>query len=110
MPTGRNPLDGPNAEARFDVVEALDGIAGQAGLTLTELALAWVDAHPAITSTIIGPKTPEQLDQALAAADLTLTADVLDAVDKVVRPGTDVPGTSHFVPNPALGAAQRRRA
>jgi aryl-alcohol dehydrogenase-like predicted oxidoreductase len=110
MPAGRDPLDGPNAEARFDVVEALDGIAGEAGISLTQLALAWVDAHPAITSTIIGPKTPDQLDQALDAADLMLTADVLDAIDKVVRPGTDVPGTSHFVPNPALGAAQRRRA
>ncbi len=64
---------------------------------------------PAVTSTIIGPKTPEQLDDLLAAADLVLDADVLDAIDAIVPPGTDAPGIDHFTGNPALTAARQRR-
>jgi aryl-alcohol dehydrogenase (NADP+) len=102
--------DDPYAEQRFDVAEALEAIAGDAGLSLTHMALAFVDSHPAITSTIIGPKTPAQLEDLLAAVDVTLPADVLDAIDKVVRPGTDVPGTAHYRGNPNLhNPALRRR-
>ncbi|WP_019925319.1 aldo/keto reductase [Nocardia sp. BMG111209] len=94
---------------RYDAVEALHVIAEQAGLSLTELALAFVGSHPAITSTIVGPRTMRHLDDALAAAEIRLGGDVLDAIDKVVSPGTDLPGIDHFVHRPALDAAARRR-
>ncbi|HXW63182.1 MAG TPA: aldo/keto reductase [Candidatus Acidoferrales bacterium] len=66
----------------FSVVEALEQIASRAGISLTTLAVAWVLANPTITSPIIGASRPEQLDQTLAALDLSLDASVLAELDK----------------------------
>lgn len=98
-----------SSPARFDAVDALRGVADQAGITLTELAMAFVTSHPAITSTIIGPRTMKHLEDALNAADVDLDADALDAIDKIVPPGTDMPGIDHFTQHPALLPAARRR-
>ena len=76
---------------------------------LTHLSLAFVGEHPAVTSTIIGPKTMEQLDDLLGAADISLDGSTLDAIDKVVKPGRDIAGTTHFSGNPSLDAEHRRR-
>ncbi|MCK9904484.1 aldo/keto reductase [Frankia sp. Cpl3] len=97
------------APVRFDAVDALRDIADKAGITLTELAMAFVASHPAITSTIIGPRTMKHLEDALTAADVDLDEDVLDAVDEVVPPGTDLPGVDHFTQYPSLLPAARRR-
>ncbi len=86
----------------------MEGVARAAGLSLTHLALAFVSEHPAVTSTIIGSKTPAQLDDLLAAADIRLDGETVDAIDQIVRPGRDVPGMQHFTGNPMLGAAHRR--
>ncbi|MFD0687216.1 aldo/keto reductase [Actinomadura fibrosa] len=104
----RSVDEDPSAPVRFDAVERLSKIADDAGLPLTHLALAFVTEHPAITSTIIGPKTLEQLDDLLAAADVRLDTAVLDAIDEVVPPGTDLPGIDHLDGNPSLGRAARR--
>ncbi|WP_242902251.1 aldo/keto reductase [Actinomadura terrae] len=98
----------PAREVRFDAVERLTKIAEEAGLSLTHLALAFVAEHPAITSTIIGPKTVEQLDDLLAAADVRLDAATLDAIDEVVPPGTDIAGVQHYVREPSLRPEGRR--
>jgi aryl-alcohol dehydrogenase-like predicted oxidoreductase len=95
-------------EARYDVVEKIEAIAVEAGLTMIELAYAFVAEHPAVTATLIGPRTREQLDAALGAADLRLDAATLDALDAVVPPGTDVPGVDHFTGDPSLLPAARR--
>lgn len=97
---GRSLDDDPDTPARYDVVERLAAVAGEAGLPLSHMALAFVDAHPAVTAAIIGPRTPEQLEDALAASDVRLSADTLDAIDAVVRPGTDVAGVRHVSGNP----------
>jgi aryl-alcohol dehydrogenase (NADP+) len=76
---------------------------------MSELALGFVDAHPAITSTIIGPKSMAQLKDNIACADVELSNDVLDAIDKVVRPGTMAPRTINMAPNPPMEAKNRRR-
>ena len=55
---------------------------------MTHMAIAFTLAHPAVTSTIIGPRTREQLDDLLAAADMRLDAATLDAIDELVPPGT----------------------
>ncbi|SHN16982.1 aldo/keto reductase [Cryptosporangium aurantiacum] len=101
--------DDPATPIRYEAVEALQKIADDAGLSLTHLSLAFVDAHPAVTSTIIGPKTKEQLDDVLGAAEVTLDAGVLDAIDEVVRPGTDIAGTAHMTGDPSLKPGNRRR-
>jgi aryl-alcohol dehydrogenase (NADP+) len=106
---GRTVDVDPSAPVRYDAVERLAKIAAEAGLTLTHLALAFVGEHPAITSTIIGPKTLPQLDDLLAAADVRLDAAVLDAIDEVVPPGTDIAGINHRTGTPALDAGNRRR-
>ena len=97
-------------ERRLDVVEQIVPLAEQAGLRMTHLAMAFAVAHPGVTSAIIGPRTMEQLDDLLAAADVTLTDEILDRIDEIVAPGTDVgaPDQSAYVP-PALPRADLRR-
>jgi aryl-alcohol dehydrogenase-like predicted oxidoreductase len=87
----------PEVDRKFDIVAALRSIADEAGLTLPQLALGFVMAHPAVTSVLIGPRTPEQLDQLLIGADIALSADTLAAIDHVVAPGSDVDPTNFVV-------------
>ena len=96
--------------ARLDAVEQLAKVADEAGLTMIQLALGFVTAHPAVTSAIIGPRTLEHLHSQLAAADTVLSADVLDAIDSVVVPGADLAAHEKFDTPPALlNPALRRR-
>jgi len=102
----------PANRARLDAVEQLATIADGAGLTMVQLALGFVTAHPAVTSAIIGPRTLEHLHSQLAAADTVLSADVLDAIDAVVAPGVDLAPEEKFDTPPALldASLRRRRA
>jgi hypothetical protein len=63
--------------------------AGGARTPLIELAIAFVINHPAVTAAIIGPRTIEQLESQLPAAEVTLTAD-LDRIDQLVAPGVTI--------------------
>ncbi len=97
-------------ERRIDVVEQLIPLAEKAGLPLTHLALAFTISHPGVTSAIIGPHTTEQLDDLLAAADVTLTGDILDQIDEIVPPGTDVGSLDQaYLPPALLDPGLRRR-
>jgi aryl-alcohol dehydrogenase-like predicted oxidoreductase len=99
-----------NDERRIDAVEQLIPLAEKAGLPMTHLALAFAIAHPGVTSAIIGPHTMEQLDDLLAGADVTLTDEILDQIDEIVPPGTDV-GTldQAYLPPALLNPSLRRR-
>lgn len=101
----------PANRARMDAVERLAQIADEAGLTMIQLALGFVTAHPGVTSALIGPRTPDHLHAQLAAADTVLPADVLDAIDAVVAPGVDLAPHEKFDTPPALldPALRRRR-
>jgi aryl-alcohol dehydrogenase-like predicted oxidoreductase len=99
----------PANRARLDAVEQLAAVADEAGLTLIQLALGFVTAHPAVTCALIGPRTPEHLHAQLAAADTVLPADVLDAIDAIVAPGTDLAAHEKFDTPPALLDASLRR-
>jgi aryl-alcohol dehydrogenase-like predicted oxidoreductase len=79
-------------QRKHDLVAALSGIADAAGLRLTDLAMAFSHTHPAVTSTIIGPRTIEQLDDLLRGVDVRLDAATLDAVDALVPPGVNIDG------------------
>jgi aryl-alcohol dehydrogenase-like predicted oxidoreductase len=72
------------------LVTALTTVAEDASLTLIQLALGFVLANPAVTAALIGPRTPEQLDPLLTAADVSLPSDVLAAIDEIVAPGLTV--------------------
>jgi aryl-alcohol dehydrogenase-like predicted oxidoreductase len=96
-------------EDRLDAVEALLEVAGDAGCSLTHLAMAFVLEHPVVTSAIIGPRTHEQLDDLLVGAGLRLDADVLDRIDEVVPPGTSLSGPDPWQP-PGLSKERRRRS
>ncbi|GGN92037.1 aldo/keto reductase [Nocardia rhizosphaerihabitans] len=100
----------PANQAKMNAVEQLAVVADQAGLTVIQLALGFVTAHPGVTSAIIGPRTMAHLHSQLAAADTVLPADVLDAIDSIVAPGVDLaPEEKHDTPPSLLDAALRRR-
>jgi aryl-alcohol dehydrogenase-like predicted oxidoreductase len=77
-------------ERRIDVVEQLIPLADEAGLSLTHLAMAFAIAHPGVTAALLGPRTMEQLDDLLAGTQVMLSDDILDRIDAIVPPGTDV--------------------
>ena len=97
-------------ERRLDVVEQLIPLAQEAGLSMTHLAMAFAIAHPAVTSALLGARTMEQLDDLLAGLDVALTDDVLDRIDEIVPPGTDI-GTldQAYVPPAMQNTSLRRR-
>ncbi|MBV8957094.1 MAG: aldo/keto reductase, partial [Solirubrobacterales bacterium] len=67
----------PGNQRKLEAADALAGLAEDAGMTLIELALAFVIRHPAVTAAIIGPRTMEHLESQLTAADVALSDDVL---------------------------------
>ncbi|WP_432133679.1 MULTISPECIES: aldo/keto reductase [unclassified Streptomyces] len=105
----RFDLTVPANQARLDAVERLARVADEAGLTMIQLALGFVTAHPGVTSALIGPRTLAHLHAQLAAADTVLSADVLDAVDAIVAPGTDLAAHEKSDTPPALLTPSLRR-
>ncbi|BBB64062.1 aldo/keto reductase [Undibacterium sp. KW1] len=94
---------------KLDAVEQLIIVAQEAGLSLTHMAMAFAIAHPGVTSANLGPRTMAQLDDLLAGAGVTLSDEVLDNIDQIVAPGTDV-GPLHAAYNPpAITQVRLRR-
>ncbi len=89
-PGARFDMTSPANQRKLEVVDQLSKLAGDAGMTLIELAIAFVINHPAVTAAIIGPRTMEQLESQLPAADVILTADILDRIDQLVAPGVTI--------------------
>ena len=81
-----------NKERAFDCVDAMRPIAEARGVSVARIALAWLLHRKVVTSVIIGAKTVEQLDDNLAATDLTLTADELAKLDAVSALPAEYPG------------------
>jgi aryl-alcohol dehydrogenase-like predicted oxidoreductase len=73
-----------------EAVEQLVPLAQEAGLPMTHLAMVFAIAHPGATSALLGPRTMEHLDCLLAAIKVTLSHEILDRIDEIVPPGTDV--------------------
>jgi aryl-alcohol dehydrogenase-like predicted oxidoreductase len=96
-------------ERRIDAVEALIPLAADAGLPLTHLAMAFAIAHPGVTSALIGPRTMEQLDDLLAGAEVGLPDEILDRIDEIVPPGTDVGRLDMAYAPPAIERPSLRR-
>ena len=105
----RFDLSLPGNQAKLEAADQLAVLAEEAGLSLIHLALAFVLSHPAVTSAIIGPRTMEQLTSQLDAAGVTLTADVLDRIDQIVPPGTNLNASDAGYQPPAIADAALRR-
>jgi aryl-alcohol dehydrogenase-like predicted oxidoreductase len=80
----------PGNQAKLEAAQALGELAQEAGMTLIEMALAFVTSHPTVSAAIIGPRTMEQLQSQLPALETKLSDDVLDRIDEIVPPGTNV--------------------
>jgi aryl-alcohol dehydrogenase-like predicted oxidoreductase len=108
-PGARFDMSIPANQRKLDIVEELAQLAEQAGMPLIDLAIAFVLNHPGVTSAIVGPRTMEQLESYLPAADTTLSTDVLDRIDELVAPGVTVNPDDNSYGDQTLTAAARRR-
>ena len=107
----RYDLSIPANQAKLEAADALAQVAGDAGLSLPHMAVAFVINHPVVTSAIIGPRTMEQLTSQLGAAYVTLSTDVLDRIDEIVPPGSNFSwGDAGYRPPAIVDATERRRA
>ena len=105
----RYDLSHPANQRKLEAADALAKLADEAGMSLIHLALAFVMNHPAVTAAIIGPRTMEHLESQLGATDVTLDAAILDRIDEIVPPGTNVNPVDGGWQNPDLAPAARRR-
>jgi aryl-alcohol dehydrogenase-like predicted oxidoreductase len=99
----------PANQLKLEAADALARLAQEAGMSLIELALSFVLSHPAVTAPIIGPRTMEQLESQLPAADRVLSNEVLDRIDEIVPPGVTLNPADGGWQNPALAPEARRR-
>jgi aryl-alcohol dehydrogenase-like predicted oxidoreductase len=99
----------PEIQRKLDLVEDVAKVAADVGISMTHMAIAFTLAHPGVTSAIIGPRRSDQLSDLLAGADVRLDTDVLDAIDRLVPPGTVVDeGDRGFSPWWLEAGARRR--
>lgn len=98
-------------QRKVELVETLAGLAADAGLSLVQMALAFSIEHPAVTSAILGPRTMSQLDDQLTAVGVRLDPALLDRLDALVAPGTNIDhdADAGWVPPWIADPAQRRR-
>lgn len=96
-------------DRRLDAVERLIPLAAEAGLSMPHLAMAFAISHPGVTSALLGARTMEQLDDLLAGVDVVLSDDVLDRIDEIVPPGTDVGTLDQAYVPPAIAQTELRR-
>ena len=108
IPT-RYDLSIPGNQRKLELVTELSSVAEEAGLSLIELALAFVLEHPAISAAIIGPRTMEQLESQLSAPSIVLEPAILDRLDEIVAPGTNVNAADAGWSPQALEKARLRR-
>ncbi len=106
----RYDLSLPANRRKLEAADALAALAEEAGMSLVHMAIAFVINHPAVTAAIIGPRTMEQLESQLGAVDVVLDRALLDRIDQIVQPGTNINPADVGYQNPALESAARRRA
>jgi aryl-alcohol dehydrogenase-like predicted oxidoreductase len=107
---GRYDLALPGNQAKLEAADKLAALAEEAGMPLIHLAIAFVLNHPAVTAAIIGPRTMEHLESQLGAASVTLPPEILDAIDEIVPPGTNLnPPDAGYEPPSLTDSSLRRR-
>jgi aryl-alcohol dehydrogenase-like predicted oxidoreductase len=94
-------------QQKLEATEQLAQLAEEAGMTLVEMALAFVVRHPSVTAAIIGPRTMEHLESQLSAADVELSDDVLDRIDQINPPGVTINHSDNGWTSPPPAARRR---
>lgn len=96
-------------EQRLDAVEQFVALADEAGIAMPHLAMSFVIAHPGVTSALLGARTLAQLDDLLAGVDTVLSDDIMDRIDAIVPPGTDIGTLDQAYLPPAVTEVELRR-
>jgi aryl-alcohol dehydrogenase-like predicted oxidoreductase len=111
MIPSRYDMSIPANRAKLAAAQALGELADGAGMSLIEMSLAFVTSHPAVTAAIIGPRTTEQLESQLPALERSaLPGELLDRIDEIVAPGTNVnPADTGWDPQWLTDPSLRRR-
>jgi aryl-alcohol dehydrogenase-like predicted oxidoreductase len=111
MLPSRYDMSLPGNQAKLAAAEKLADVAEQAGMPLIEMSLRFVLGHPAVSAAIIGPRTMEQLQSQLGALERDrLDGSVLDRIDEIVPPGTNVnPADTGWDPPWLTDPSLRRR-
>jgi aryl-alcohol dehydrogenase-like predicted oxidoreductase len=105
----RYDLSKPENQRKLEAADALGRLADEAGTSLVHLAVAWVINHPAVTAAIIGPRTMDQLTSQLGAVNVVLDDDLLDRIDEIVPPGTNLNRADAGYDPPAIANPRERR-
>ncbi len=108
-PSARFDMSAPANQRKLDIVEELALLAEANDMTLIEMSIAFAITHPGVTSAIVGPRTMEQLESYLPAAEITLSTEVLDRIDELVAPGVTVnPDDNSYGAHELLPGNRRR--
>ena len=108
-PPARFDMSDPTNQRKLETAQQLGQLADEAGISLIEMAIAFVLRHPAVTAAIIGPRTVAHLDSQLAGADVELSTEVLDRIDLINPPGVTINPADNGWVSPAMEPAGRRR-
>jgi aryl-alcohol dehydrogenase-like predicted oxidoreductase len=109
--TGRWDPARAEVQRKYDLVDALSALVQELGHPLAHVAMAFASEHPAVSSAIVGPRTPAQAEELLRGLEVRLAPEALDRIDALVAPGTDLDARDTTASNPALeDPTQRRRA
>ncbi len=109
MMPDRFDMSQPGNKKRLDAVEDLAVLAKENDLSLIDMALAFVIQHPGVTSAIIGPRTMDQLESQFGSTEVQLSAAVLDRIDEIVAPGSNISDESNPYVTDALSDPFLRR-
>jgi len=108
-PSARFDMSSPANQRKLDIVDELAQLAESNGMTLIEMAIAFAINHPGVTAAIVGPRTMEQLESYVPAADIRLSDEILDRIDELVAPGVTInPDDNSYGAHELITAARRR--
>jgi aryl-alcohol dehydrogenase-like predicted oxidoreductase len=99
------PID---KERAFSIVDVMRSVAAAHGVTVAQVALAWLLSKEVVTSVIIGARKLEQLDDNLKSVDVALSADELHALDEVSRFSPEYPAWMDVLPSDRRPGEERR--
>lgn len=87
FPTDESPNERGHLERNWQIIDAVRKVAGGRDVSMSQVAIAWLLGRPAVSSVILGARTPAQLEDNMAAAALKLTEEEIRLLDEASDPG-----------------------